>query len=724
MKNINYITYLIPTMKIWIILWTIGGLFSCSDFNPMDSYSRIPPTRETEIDNGDEGDGAGGLFEKGYGTKDKPYIIMNTAQIQNMIDGLVKGKTVYFQLGADIDMKSVSYWAPLNPKGDCFIYFDGNNHIIKNFTCIGENYASFFGILTGVCKNVGFYNAYVESTVNSGAGVLGGYLGLKSPSSIEQVGQVENCYVSGTVKGKYAGGITARMGRSFGNQNCYIKNCYSAVDVVATGDECGGIVGAMYQMSEVSFCYSTSSVVGANAAGGIAALMSEGAQVTNCVAWNQKVECSTRAARISGHLSLGDSGHEANPIASDCYAWDGIDCKGFIPSDNTTSVTSGSYNGVGENTANLQSKIANWGTPWHHIGNIDQGYPIFEWQLVRGDYESYGGHADNPDIDEPDEKFASGDGTLDNPYIIANVTHIQNMREALIEKQKIYFKLSADIDMQGVNWLPLNDGSGYHKWIDFDGCNHVIKNLTCLSGTYRSFFGVLCGECRNVGFVNANISSPNTGIGIIAGYVGLAAGAENYTGKITNCYTTGVLKGTGAAGGIGGVLGGSGYIKNCYSNATVIDQIANNTGKAGGIIGRVNGNADGSGIENCYASGDISTIGGGNTGGIVGKVDKGQLTIKNCIAWNSTLTSTDEIKVGRIVGGTANTTYENCYAYDGVILKAGETTFTVSDETAPSGSTFQGVAKPANELKSTVINWDSSLWKEGGNGYPVFEWSK
>ena len=298
------------------------------------------------------------------------------------------------------------------------------------------------------------------------------------------------------------------------------------------------------------------------------------------------------------------------------------------------------------------------------------------------------------------------------------------MREALIEKQKIYFKLSADIDMQGVNWLPLNDGSGYHKWIDFDGCNHVIKNLTCLSGTYRSFFGVLCGECRNVGFINANISSPNTGIGIIAGYVGLAAGAENYTGKITNCYTTGVLKGTGAAGGIGGVLGGSGYIKNCYSNATVIDQIANNTGKAGGIIGRVNGNTDGSGIENCYASGDISTIGGGNAGGIVGKVDKGKLTIKNCIAWNSTLASTDETKIGRIVGGTANTTYENCYAYDGMVLKAGETTFTVSDETAPSGSSFQGVAKSANELKSTAISWDSSLWKESSNGYPVFKWSK
>ena len=227
-----------------------------------------------------------------------------------------------------------------------------------------------------------------------------------------------------------------------------------------------------------------------------------------------------------------------------------------------------------------------------------------------------------------------------------------------------------------------------------------------------------------MGFVDANISSSSTGIGIIAGYVGLAAGAENYTGKITNCYTSGILKGSGAAGGIGGVFGGSGYIKNCYSSATVIDQIANNTGKAGGIIGRVNGNASGSSIENCYSSGDISAIGGGNVGSIVGKIDKGKLTVKNCVAWNTMLTSTDKTKIGRIVGGTANTAYENCYAYDGMILKAGETIFTVSDETSPSGSSFQGVAKSTNELKSTVISWDSSLWKEGNNGYPVFKWSK
>ena len=234
------------------------------------------------------------------------------------------------------------------------------------------------------------------------------------------------------------------------------------------------------------------------------------------------------------------------------------------------------------------------------------------------------------------------------------------------------------------------------------------------------------GECKNVGFVDANISSTNQGIGIIAGYVGLNSGAVGFTGKIINCYTTGILKGSGAAGGIGGIFGGNGRIENCYTTATIIDQINADNGKAGGIIGRFHAGNTTSYIENCYVSGDISATKGGWVGGIVGNMDSGTLNIKNCVAWSNTLlNNSNQAKIGRIVGGhNNNVTAENCYAYDGMILKAGETIFTVSDETSPSGSSFQGVAKSANELKNTVINWDSSLWKEGGNGYPVFKWSK
>lgn len=82
----------------------------------------------------------------------KPYLVMDVIQIQNMSEALVKGKMIYFQLGADIDMKSVSNWEPLNSNGDYYIYFDGNNHIIKNFTCTDKAYASFLVFWPGLVK--------------------------------------------------------------------------------------------------------------------------------------------------------------------------------------------------------------------------------------------------------------------------------------------------------------------------------------------------------------------------------------------------------------------------------------------------------------------------------------------------------------------------------------------------------------------------------------------
>lgn len=64
MKNKFYHISTYSVMRYWTILWMAILSFSCSDFNPMDSYSRIPPDRNTDIDDGDEGDGAGGLLKR------------------------------------------------------------------------------------------------------------------------------------------------------------------------------------------------------------------------------------------------------------------------------------------------------------------------------------------------------------------------------------------------------------------------------------------------------------------------------------------------------------------------------------------------------------------------------------------------------------------------------------------------------------------------------------
>mgnify|MGYP000420530807 CR=1 FL=1 len=45
----------------------------------------------------------------------------------------------------------------------------------------------FLVFLAGTCKkNVGFYNAHVEAATNSGAGVIGGYIGVKAPNAVEK----------------------------------------------------------------------------------------------------------------------------------------------------------------------------------------------------------------------------------------------------------------------------------------------------------------------------------------------------------------------------------------------------------------------------------------------------------------------------------------------------------------------------------------------------------
>src|SRR5690606_5938874 len=114
MKNIRNKTGFRGIVKCCFALFMISVFVGCSKTDPLDSYSRIPPDRNSQTDEEGEGDGKDGLFEKGYGTAEKPYIIMTAVQIGNMSKGLVQGKMSYFQLGADIDVQPTTNWQPLN----------------------------------------------------------------------------------------------------------------------------------------------------------------------------------------------------------------------------------------------------------------------------------------------------------------------------------------------------------------------------------------------------------------------------------------------------------------------------------------------------------------------------------------------------------------------------------------------------------------------------------
>jgi len=163
---------------------------------------------------------------EGAGTESDPYRLSATRDLLAMKAALVKGQMTYFRLMNDIDMSSIENWDPLNPKDpyDLGIVFDGGGHSLKNLKSKGQVYSSFFGVLYGKCYNVKFVDAEIVSASNSGAGIIGGYIGTKNIPAI-----VSGVEASGTVtcngKGQSVGGLGGNA------REATIENCTVNVNV-------------------------------------------------------------------------------------------------------------------------------------------------------------------------------------------------------------------------------------------------------------------------------------------------------------------------------------------------------------------------------------------------------------------------------------------------------------------------------------------------------------
>lgn len=335
-----------------------------------------------------------------------------------------------------------------------------------------------------------------------------------------------------------------------------------------------------------------------------------------------------------------------------------------------------------------------------------------------------------------DDNFAGGQGTISDPYTITTAAHVQSMHD-VDYTNPVYFKLNADVDMAGIAWEPLNYQSPYSNHIHFDGNGHIIKNLTSKNYAYGSFFGVLCGSCKNLGIINADIESSNGG-GIIAGYAGLK-GPGAPTGKIEGCYTTGRVVGTDAVGGIVGNVGKPNeedisYVKNCYSTAEVLANRTIGYARAGGIAGIVYEKGI---VENSYATGEITSASYG-AGGIVGWTDS---DITGCVAMNSTISTAAQGNIGRIaavMGEVSGNIAQgsNCWGLDNIVLSNAGTILSEADlitgEVTVGRGSYDGASKTKEYLSKPLnyfseLSWDfaseENVWSQTmSNDFPIFQW--
>jgi hypothetical protein len=202
--------------------------------------------------------------------------------------------------------------------------------------------------------------------------------------------------------------------------------------------------------------------------------------------------------------------------------------------------------------------------------------------------------------------FSGGNGTAGNPYLVSNVSDLDEVRSNL----QAHYKQTADIDLGGEILNPIGFGGtavNYCFTGVYDGGGYAIKGLNVkTTNRYAGLFGQIGysqsirGIVKNLRIELANVESDceinSNGAGIL---VGLFA-----YGEISNCMVSGTVKGY-TAGGIAGIMM-YGSTTKCSSSA---DVLYNNSFRAGatptigGFVGILSGYHQ---INNCYSSGNVN----------------------------------------------------------------------------------------------------------------------
>lgn len=271
--------------------------------------------------------------------------------------------------------------------------------------------------------------------------------------------------------------------------------------------------------------------------------------------------------------------------------------------------------------------------------------------------------------------------------------------------------LTKDVDMTGIDWVPI--GFEYNKYFygTFDGLGHIISNLVYddsgSEGTvrYSSLFGGVCNATiKNVvvdntcSFKYSGSNNENRTSGLVA-YI---HGRNTEKTTIDNCFSAATVNGKRF---VGGILGQADCMECVITNTTFAGDVTT-TGIAGGFGSYVYGLFN---IRNCWNAGNITSTGKGTdqhngAAGFISRAlpkdttDASQYSLENCI-------NTGTIKGGAAAGILSSvalakpmqikncTNYGNVVAGDGVTgAKLDEIAVVFDGQTAPTTS--------GNEAKS------------------------
>jgi len=499
---------------------------------------------------------------------------------------------------------------------------------LENALVLGSNRSSYIGGLVGYVLRSTITDCYVCGCITGGDN-LGGLVGTNFESTItnsyaiatitggtyswylgglvgsnKSNGKIESCYATVNVtSGKYSQYIGGLAGHN--NYNGKVENCHATANVTSedTSRHIGGLVGLNEEL--ISSCYSTGIVSGGNKSwhiGGLVGKNDYSGSITDCystasvLGGNNSLyvgglvggnDCRIKRCYSTGSISGGDDSLGLGGLVG--YN------SGYVISSFWDVQVSGTQrdSGVGLTTAEMMDaevyNLNGWAGDPNWVLDIGKDYPRLAWEGTAGQI-----------IPEPAIDWFEGDGTRENPYIIATAEKLALIGTASVLWDK-HFVLTSDLDLTGIDIPRIGTRSGIGVDFNgtFDGKGHTIHNLTIISSDVSKYNAGLFGSIGNEGLIQnlalEDISISGNYLYETGGLVGLNSGT------ISNCHTTGNISCEFAIS-LGGMVGYlyRGKIINCYSNVSI--NIGVGTAYIGGLVGE---NLAGT-IARCYTAGNVS----------------------------------------------------------------------------------------------------------------------
>jgi len=525
-------------------------------------------------------------FAGGEGTKVNPYKIEHAAQLKYLIESK-NTENKYYELVADININDVSNknwmnnnpvaWTQYNDKSIAFAgYIEGNGHIISGLYLSEKP-------LSGV-------------TWFSGS-VTGLFPAITTSATVRNI-HIRDSYMSGV---GYVGAITGFVVNDDDNAFAQIIGCSADETVTLKGQAVGGLVGGGPRGLELVYSYSTASISNpkeySEQLGGLVGDMWSGEH---------------KAYQV---YSVGHKNYRDNKYAP--FMTDGV--YGTVAQNGTIVLTKAQMTGVSalEEMKRLDFKywyIANGKTPQLKVIPADVGITS---DGVIG--EVWSGKIAT--------KYAGGNGTESNPYIINTPEQLALLVSSENSTSDTYYLLTADIKLNNTSydgWQ--NDArqwfarSGFANFVfrgHFDGNGHIVSGLyynTVKNGPCALFPSLgPNSSIKRLGVSNSFIV--NKGTEDEHSYAGaIVANMELWdqknkdlkVPKISECFSdiSVYVEGTFA----GGIVCGAGrpvILENCYSIAEL-----NAISFKGALVG--NSWTDGVTISNSFgATKDRDRIGDG-----------------------------------------------------------------------------------------------------------------